>query len=396
MTKNLNPSTDTASASASAAWMNEGFLELALSAGTIGLFEWDLVTDKVLWSPVTYLIFDVDPGGPPADYQTFRSRLHPDDLDSFERCLDAARKSRTVFDHEHRIVLTDGRVRFVHAKARFAYGSAGAPSCLSGAVVDTTQAHELRAQLARRERQFASLVENSPDILVRLSLDLSYVYVSPAAEQYIGLKPEECVGKTIHELGLPAHVSERWTQAMRQAIETGRRGSLQTRFAKIDGAECELESRLVPEFSAEGRVESLLVITTDVTQAELARRALALSEQRFRTLADAMPQLAWLAHADGFVHWYNRGWYDYTGASEQAMQGWGWQSVHDPAELPRVLDEWRRCIASGEPSELVFPLKRADGVYRSFLTRVRPVRDAAGQVLQWIGTNTDISDVKGG
>ena len=181
---------------------------------------------------------------------------------------------------------------------------------------------------------------------------------------------------------------------MRRAIDTGRRGSLQTRFAKVDGELCELESRLVPELTAAGQVESLLIITTDVTQAELARQALALSEQRFRTLADAMPQLAWLANADGFIHWYNRGWYDYTGASEQAMQGWGWQSVHDPAALPRVLDEWQRCIASGEPSELVFPLKRSDGVYRSFLTRVRPVKDEAGQVLQWIGTNTDISDVK--
>jgi len=76
------------------------------------------------------------------------------------------------------------------------------------------------------------------------------------------------------------------------------------------------------------------------------------------------------------------------------MEGWGWQSVHDPNVLPKVLERWTASIATGQPFDMDFPLRGADGVFRSFLTRVIPVKDSAGQVLRWFGTNTDISALK--
>lgn len=116
------------------------------------------------------------------------------------------------------------------------------------------------------------------------------------------------------------------------------------------------------------------------------------SEQQFRNLADSIPTLCWTANADGFITWYNRRWYNYTGTTEEEMQGWGWQSVHDPKILPTVLEGWRGAIAAGTLFEMVFPLRGADGQFRPFLTRVQPVRDAAGKVVRWFGTNTDISE----
>jgi PAS domain S-box-containing protein len=112
----------------------------------------------------------------------------------------------------------------------------------------------------------------------------------------------------------------------------------------------------------------------------------------FVALADNLPQLAWMATADGWIHWYNARWYRYTGTTPDEMQGWGWQSVHDPAVLPRVLEQWQAAIASGEPFEMVFPLRSAGGNFRPFLTRVQPFKDAQGRVLRWFGTNTDISE----
>jgi PAS domain-containing protein len=61
------------------------------------------------------------------------------------------------------------------------------------------------------------------------------------------------------------------------------------------------------------------------------------SEDQFRTMADSIPQLAWIAKADGFIHWYNRRWYEYTGTKPEEMEGWGWQTVHDPLLLPKVM-----------------------------------------------------------
>jgi PAS domain-containing protein len=72
----------------------------------------------------------------------------------------------------------------------------------------------------------------------------------------------------------------------------------------------------------------------DITARRQAEAEVQQSEERFRTLANSIPQLAWMARADGFILWYNQRWYDYTGTTPEQMEGWGWQSVHDPTVLP--------------------------------------------------------------
>ena len=116
------------------------------------------------------------------------------------------------------------------------------------------------------------------------------------------------------------------------------------------------------------------------------------AEAQFHLMADLMPILCWMADAGGWIFWYNRRWYDYTGTTLEEMQGWGWQSVHDPAVLPDVLERWKASIDGGQTFDMTFPLRGADGVFRPFLTRVTPVRRADGQIFRWLGTNTDISE----
>jgi PAS domain S-box-containing protein len=111
----------------------------------------------------------------------------------------------------------------------------------------------------------------------------------------------------------------------------------------------------------------------------------------FRLLAENIPALCWIADASGYITWYNPGWYEYTGTSAAQMEGWGWQSVHDPRSLAPVLERWSAAIESAEPFEMVFPIRGADGVLRPFLTRIKPAFDAHGNVIHWFGVNTDIS-----
>ncbi len=123
-----------------------------------------------------------------------------------------------------------------------------------------------------------------------------------------------------------------------------------------------------------------------------AEEELRAQRERFRTLADSIPQLAWMTRSDGYIFWYNRRWYDYTGTTPKQMEGWGWQSVHDPAELPRVLAKFKVAIAGGAPWEDTFPLRRHDGAMRWHLSRALPVRDEQGRIVSWFGTNTDITE----
>jgi PAS domain S-box-containing protein len=149
-----------------------------------------------------------------------------------------------------------------------------------------------------------------------------------------------------------------------------------------------------PIFDDSGRIALSFITIQDITERRRAEAQVRESEERFRTLANSIPQLAWMARADGFILWYNQRWYDYTGTTPEQMEGWGWQSVHDPAVLPSVLSRWRNAIALAQPFEMVLPLRAADGTFRNFLTRVQPINDSGGRLAQWFGTNTDVDDLK--
>ncbi len=127
-------------------------------------------------------------------------------------------------------------------------------------------------------------------------------------------------------------------------------------------------------------------------QAQKAEQAASESEARFRMLADNMSQFAWTADATGWINWYNRRWYDYTGTTLEEMQGWGWKKVQDPDHVDRVVQRIQRSWDTGEPWEDTFPLRGKDGSYRWFLSRALPIRDEHGDVVRWFGTHTDVTE----
>lgn len=118
------------------------------------------------------------------------------------------------------------------------------------------------------------------------------------------------------------------------------------------------------------------------------------NEERFLTMANNISQLAWMADAQGSIFWYNQRWFDYTGTTLEEMFGWGWQKVHHPDHVQRVVDKIKHCFDTGEVWEDTFPLRGTDGQYRWFLSRAVPIRDEHGAVLRWFGTNTDITEHK--
>ncbi len=143
-----------------------------------------------------------------------------------------------------------------------------------------------------------------------------------------------------------------------------------------------------------GGTDGILVVAFEVTVLVQARARAETSENALKTFVDNLPELAWTARPDGHIDYYNRRWYEYTGTTFEEMQGWGWEKVHDPALLPKVVERWKHSLASGEPFEMEFTLRGADGIARWFLTRIVPSRDASGTIVRWFGTNTDIDDIK--
>jgi PAS domain S-box-containing protein len=199
-----------------------------------------------------------------------------------------------------------------------------------------------------------------------------------------------------------AAVANSWTlsRAITERIERLRvgastigGGNLAYRIDTGDGDEFAELSRAFNAMT-ERLSTSHLELESEIAERKGAEDELRQSEERFRTMANAIPQLAWVAWADGFIYWYNQRWYEYTGMTPEQMEGWGWQQVHDPQLLPGVMEQWTGSITSGEPFEMVFPLRGGDGQFRQFLTRVRPLKDAQGEIVQWFGTNTDVTELK--
>ena len=123
-----------------------------------------------------------------------------------------------------------------------------------------------------------------------------------------------------------------------------------------------------------------------------AGRAETPSAADFRALAEALPQLAWMADGSGSIFWYNDRWHDYAGTTLEEMRGDGWRALHHPDHVEAVAARFAEAVAAGEPWEDTFPLRGRDGEYRWFLSRAMPLRDAAGRVVRWFGTNTDVTE----
>ena len=142
----------------------------------------------------------------------------------------------------------------------------------------------------------------------------------------------------------------------------------------------------------DGVVTSLLSISRDISGQQAAEDALRASEERFRVMADNISQLAWMCDRLGEVTWYNKRWLDYTGSSFEEMKDWGWAGVQHPDHVDRVVASVTLSRESGEAWEDTFPLRSKDGEYRWFLSRAVPIRNAAGEIVRWFGTNTDITE----
>ena len=204
--------------------------------------------------------------------------------------------------------------------------------------------------------------------------------------------------RRVHE-----HDRDRYGAAVDRALAEGERWTCLYRVRCADGATLRVREEGFVVAAGGRAVRALGIVSVSERAARSRppedhaslRARMVQRERELRTFVESIPQLAWTADEDGWIDFYNPQWFAYTGTTPEQMEGWGWISVHDPDDLPRMLRIWRNAIATGEPWEDEFRLRRgSDGMLRWHLSRALPVRDAEGRVVRWFGTNTDIHDQK--
>ena len=368
-------------------------LRLAIEGARLGTFDFQYGSEEVIWNDRSRELF-----GMAEDQDLTRSqaqqRVHPEDRDTLRTAMEKALQpdSSGKYSSEFRIVRPDGSVRHVAAIGRVLYEGKGQkrrPVRMTGIYLDITEQKSAETALRKSEAKMRAVFGALSEGVIFSNTDGVLEQMNPAMEAIAGcdregmLDPERDPRRTaIHSDGtpfrrddLPSMVALRTGNGVRN-VEMG--------AWKPTGELTWMSINAQPVRDDDGNLLGVVASLIDITERKRADEAVRQSEEQFRTLANAIPQLCWMNDPEGWVLWFNRRWYEYTGTTPEQMEGWGWQSVHDPAALPAVMERWKRAIETGTIFDMVFPLRGGDGIYRPFLTRIVPVRDAEGRITRWV------------
>ncbi|MDB5340343.1 MAG: luxQ 5, partial [Planctomycetaceae bacterium] len=262
---------------------------------------------------------------------------------------------------------------------------------------DVTERNRAEAARAEAERRLNAVFNQQFQFMVILAADGTVIDANEMCFTATGYTRPDIIGRIFWKTpwwnGLP-DMQSKWQVFVADALHGAAPRTAEMQYARSDGT-IRLATTIVSGLkSDDGNVVNVIIEGRDDTARKRQEAELRESEEKLRLLADTIPQLAWMAQPDGYISWYNRRWYEYTGKSREELEGWGWKSVHDPEMLPAVLERWRESLATGEPFDMIYPLRDRDGEFRPFLTRVNPLRDPHGRIIYWFGTSTDISDIK--
>ncbi len=189
-------------------------------------------------------------------------------------------------------------------------------------------------------------------------------------------------------------LAREWATARALAGEEVHRDTVEIEPFDAPGTRKTILLRARPVRDETGAVVGAVLAQTDITAQVRTEAALRESEAKFRTIADAMPQMVWSTRPDGHHDYYNQQWYDFTGVPLHSTDGEGWNQMFHPEDQARAWSAWRHSLTTGETYEVQYRLRHRSGEYRWTLGRALPVRDESGRIIRWMGTCTDIHDQK--
>jgi PAS domain S-box-containing protein len=272
-------------------------------------------------------------------------------------------------------------------------GASGRSIGVAGIARDITEQKRKEAEVLLSENRFRQFFETMPEYSYMISPEGKILDVNRAACAALGYGKDELIGTPLSAIYAPECLPK-MSEMFRKWKTDGEIRDEEMVVVTKHGQRRTVLLNAGSVRDCDGNILHSTSVQVDITDRKMAEERLRESEEQFRTLAEAIPQLCWMAREDGYIYWYNQRWYTYTGTMPEQMEGWGWRSVHDPHTLPYVLERWKFSISTGEPFDMVFPLRGADGVFRPFLTRVMPIKDTEGRVVRWFGTNTDVTELR--
>jgi PAS domain S-box-containing protein len=241
----------------------------------------------------------------------------------------------------------------------------------------------LPARTESAHNQIVHILESLSDAFIALDNQWRIAYVNKEVVKLTDKQPADLIGKTLWEVcswSTGTFVEQQYRRAVADQV------AVHFEFF------CEPKDQWL-EIHAYPSAEGLGICYRDITERKLTEEVLRTTDERFRLLAESIPQIVWMAHPNGKAEYFNQCWFEYTGL--EPGQGWASELVLHPEDLPRCLEVWKAAWKAGESYTIEYRLRRAsDGTYRWHLGRALPQRDSEGRIIKWYGTITDIDDQK--
>lgn len=373
--------------------MTERFLR-ATTAANVGIWEHDLPSSRVVWSDAMFRLYGMAPQDFCGTIEAWHSGVHPEDLPRVRAGIDLALKSHLEVDTEFRVVWPDASVHWIKARATVLRDAFGNPYRLLGTNWDITDLKRTEEELRRSKERYRTVVEDQTEVISRFTQDGTLTFVNEVCCRYFNKTRQELLGSKWQ----PTAVADDLPLIERQLSELASENPIVVVENRVlDGMGRTRWMQFVNRgfFDDGGRLVEIQSVGRDISERKEVEAALSVSENRYRVFIETIPQIAWQSSADGRHVDYNRRWYEYTGLTTEEGQGEGWLAVVHPEDLDRVKQRLQQAVNAQLPCEFEYRLRRAsDRAYRWHLVRALPTVDEAGNVTSWIGSATDIEELK--
>jgi PAS domain S-box-containing protein len=319
--------------------------------------------------------------------------VHPDDLQRVVAAFSTSLATGTPLDDEHRYLRADGVYRWFRVRAVPARDEEGHITRWYALSTDVDDLRRAEEALRASERKLRLIINTIPTTAWSTRPDGYCDFLSDRWLNYAGFTLEQAVGWN-WAAAIHPDDAEGLREYWQSCLASGTPVDTEARMRRFDGVYRWFLFRANPFRDESGNIVKWYGTNVDIEDRKQAENALRANERNLIQIINTIPMLAWSTLPDGYVEFLNQRWLDFTGLSAEQAGGFGWSAAVHPDDVHGLVEYWQTALACGTGVDVEARLRRFDGQYRWFLFRADPLRDEAGAIVKWYGTNTDIDGRK--
>jgi PAS domain S-box-containing protein len=371
---------------------NEQRLNIVIEASELGTWELNVKTREAIYSDRYLQIIGGYTESIQLTHDQLLAHLHPDDMAIRNKAVKDA-IATGYLQYEARMIWNDKSIHWMEGKGKVFYDEAGEAEKMIGTIRDITKEKAYNQELEANEKRFRLMTDNVPVLIWMAGTDKLCYFFNKGWLSFTGRTMEQESGNGWADGVHPADF-DRCLDIYTTSFDKREEFYMEYRLRRHDGEYRWVSDKGVPRYNSKGEFDGYIGACMDIHNEKANKQLLIENEQKFRLLADSMPQHIWTADVEGNLNYYNESVVNFSGMSLEEIHKKGWLDIVHPDDRDENTKLWMHSIVTGEDFIFEHRFRRYDGEYRWQLSRATPQKDEDGKIQMWVGTSTDIQDQK--